>query len=125
MQYDVSTPQLYLDALTDDWRKATLEQLRALIKTAAPDIQEDIAYKMLCYRDDQGTIFHLNAQKHYVSLYVGNIANIDQGDELLTGLDTGKGCIRFKKSISVEQTHINTFIRKVLNLHRQGSDIGC
>ncbi|WP_281559318.1 DUF1801 domain-containing protein [Thalassomonas sp. RHCl1] len=125
MQYDVTTPEQYIAALADDWRRDTLEQLRKLIKTSAPFLNEGIAYKMLSYSDHSGSLFHLNAQKHYVSLYVGNISAIDEQGELLAGLDLGKGCIRFKKSVPVASTQIQAFISKAIALHQAGKNIGC
>lgn len=70
-------------------------------------------------------VFGLNAQKHYVSFYVGNAGTIDPDGSLLAGLDCGKGCIRFKKTQAVEKTRIDAFIEKAAELHRQGVDIGC
>ena len=125
MQYDVTTPEQYMAALADDWRLDTLKQLRELIKTSAPFLTEGIQYKMLSYSDHSTSLFHLNAQKHYVSLYVGNISAIDEQGELLAGLDLGKGCIRFKKSLPVADTRIDAFINKAVTLLLQGKDIGC
>ncbi len=73
MQYDVKTPSEYIKVLNDDWRREKLEEVRALIKSKAPSLSEGINYKMLSYGDKNGNVFHLNAQKHYVSLYVGNV----------------------------------------------------
>ena len=125
MQYDVTTPGAYLDALEADWRCETLVQLRAQILEHAPELVEGIDYKMLSYRDDTGIVFSLNAQKHYVSLYVGNASTIDPDGALLAGLERGKGCIRFKKSVAVESTRIDAFIARAAELNRQGVDTGC
>jgi len=125
MQYDVTSPAAYLSELDDDWRRRTLEQLRDLILASAPDLKERIHYRMLCYSSDRGNLFHLNAQKHYVSLYVGDAEKIDPDGSLLSGLDVGKGCIRFRKSVSVDETRIAGFIDKAIALSRQGLDLGC
>jgi Uncharacterized conserved protein len=125
MQYDVKTPGEYLETLESDWRRETLLQLRALIQGQAPELVEGIDYKMLSYRDATGIVFALNAQKHYVSFYVGNASTIDPDGALLAGLDHGKGCIRFKKSVSVAKTQIETFIERAAELNRRGIDTGC
>ena len=125
MQYDVKTPSEYIEILVDDWRREKLEQLRALIKSKAPRLSEGINYKMLCYGDDRSNVFHLNVQKSYVSLYVGDLAKIDPDGELLKGIDTGKSCIRFKKSPSLSSTRIDEFIERAIQLWKQGADIGC
>ena len=125
MQYDVSTPQEYLNSLEDDWRRETLLKLRVLIKEKNPRIVEGINYKMLSYSDDDGTVFHLNAQKAYVSLYVGDAGKIDPAGRLLAGLDRGKGCIRFKKSVDVTATRIDAFIERAFALREQDVAFDC
>ncbi len=47
MQYEASTPEAYRSALEPDWRKEKLEQLRKLIITCGPELEEGIQYKML------------------------------------------------------------------------------
>ena len=63
MQYDVSSPSEYLEALDLDWRKDKLLQLRDLILHQDSDIQESISYKMLGFKLNSVELFHLNAQK--------------------------------------------------------------
>ena len=125
MQYDVKTPDEYLEVLESDWRRDTLLQLRRMIQAQAPELVEGIDYKMLSYRDATDIVFGLNAQKHYVSFYVGNASTIDPDGSLLVGLEHGKGCIRFKKSVVVSKTQIETFIARAAELNRRGVDIGC
>lgn len=50
MQYDVSTPDEYLDALDTDWRKEKLHGLRTIILKQDSAIEETINYKMLCFK---------------------------------------------------------------------------
>ncbi|TCD13786.1 iron chaperone [Oricola cellulosilytica] len=125
MLYDATTPEDYLEQLDDDWRRETLLGLRRLIKQKGPSLIERLNYKMLAYGDSRGNVFHLNAQKHYVSLYVGNASKIDPGGELLRGLNTGKGCIRFTKSVDVSKTLIDAFIERAIVRREEGEDIGC
>ncbi len=125
MQYDAETPEEYLRDLDDDWRREKLLELRQILFAAAPHLIEGINYKMLSYSDERGTVFHLNAQKHYVSLYVGNAQRIDPGGDLLDGLNIGKGCIRFSKSVDVSATRIDEFVGRAIALRQQGEDIDC
>lgn len=125
MQYNANTPTEYLDVLEEDWRKEKLLELREIILLKAYDFTERINYKMLCYTDENGDLFHLNAQKNYVSLYVGDTAKIDPEGSLLKGLNLGKGCIRFKKSVNVADTRIDEFIEKAIELWKDGIDVGC
>lgn len=125
MQYDAKTPSEYIKVLNDDWRREKLEEVRELIKSKAPSLSEGINYKMLSYGDKNGNVFHLNAQKHYVSLYVGNVEKIDPDGELLKGINIGKSCIRFNKSLSLSSTRIEEFIERAVQLWKQKADIEC
>jgi len=80
---------------------------------------------MLAFGKRGQTLCHLNAQKAYVSLYVGNAAGIDQGRGLLQGLNVGKGCVRFSKSIRVEDTRIDEFLQAAVERWRRGDNSGC
>lgn len=121
----MKTASEYIEVLDDDWRREKLEELRKIIKSKAPSLSEGINYKMLSYGDKSGNVFHLNAQKHYVSLYVGDVGKIDPDGELLKGVNTGKGCIKFNKSLSLSSTRIEEFIERAVQLWKKGSDIEC
>jgi len=125
MQYDVNTPKEYLAALDDDWRRNVLQELREVLLQEAPTLIEDISYKMLGFRDTEGFVFHLNAQKDFVGLYVGSVAAIDPSGELLEGLSKGKGCVRFTKTKSVRQTNIRRFIAQAMVLREAGVRFDC
>ena len=125
MQYEATTPAEYIDQLEDDWRRQKVESLRSILQSHAPELDEGIHYKMLSYGDEKGQVFHLNAQKNYVSLYVGDASKVDPEGVLLQGLDVGKGCIRFKKSVSVADTRIDEFVARTAELWKRGVDVGC
>jgi uncharacterized protein YdhG (YjbR/CyaY superfamily) len=125
MQYDADSPLQYLDALEEDWRKETLMKLREMIQSVDPELKEGVEYKMLSFGNDESNLFHLNAQKAYVSLYVGNISKIDNSGELLDGLSTGKGCIRFSKSVEPADTRIDEFIERAVQIWKEGGDTSC
>lgn len=125
MQYDVTSPSEYLESLNSDWRKDILQELRELILKQDSEIQETINYKMLCFKLNDLELFHLNAQKDYVSLYSGDIKKIDPYGIFLDGLKTGKGCIRFTKTKVISKTSIEEFIKRAVSLIREGKDIAC
>ena len=125
MQYDVKNSDEYLELLEDDWRKEKLLAIREMILDYAPELEEVIRYKMLNYGKDDNYVLALNAQKHYVSLYVGTIDKVENAESLLAGYNYGKGCIRVKKSIKVEDTDLEQFIHKTLDMWRAGEDIDC
>lgn len=125
LQYDAKNSEEYLEMLEDDWRKEKLLAIRQMILTYAPELEEVIRYKMLNYGKDDHYIFALNAQKHYVSLYVGTIEKISNAETLLAGYNYGKGCIRIKKSIKIEETGLEQFIHKTVDMWRAGEDTAC
>ena len=125
MLYNVSNPLEYMESLALDWRKDKLQELREIILKQDSSIQETINYKMLCFMLNDSVIFHLNAQKGYVSLYCGNTKKIDPTGDLLAGLNIGKGCIRFTKTKDISKTRIEDFIKQTILLLKEGNDIGC
>ena len=101
----------YIENPEADWRKQKLLEVRELILRNAGDIGEGIEYKMLCYGYEGKNIFHLNAQRVYVSLYVRNIGKVAGADKMLSDFDRGKGCIRVKKKVALPYTRLEDFIR--------------
>ena len=125
MLYDVKTPKEYMESLDLDWRKEKLQELRDIILKQNAKITESINYKMLHFKLNDLGLFHLNAQKGYVSLYCGNTKKVDPDGKLLEGLNHGKGCIRFTKSKDVSKTRIDEFIVQAVSLLKSGADLGC
>jgi len=125
MQYEVKSPSEYLDKLENDWRRDRLNQVREMIKKHGPDLNEGIQYKMLAYDLDGKSIFNLNAQRAYISLYVGTINKVDNAHELLKAFDTGKGCIRIKKRVEIQETGLEEFIKRTIALWKKGGNTAC
>ncbi len=125
VQYDVKSPEEYLEMLEVDWRKDILLAVRSWILQHGPELEERIKYKMLVYGRQDSDVFGLNAQKNYVSLYVGDLDKIPSSAALLEGFNTGKGCIRIRKSIDLESTRLEEFIQAALVHWRSGGDISC
>nr|WP_299384161.1 DUF1801 domain-containing protein [Allomuricauda sp.] len=125
MQYEAKTPSEYLEKLDNDWRKDTLEQVREMIKKQGPHLSEGIEYKMLSYGNNEKSIFHLNAQQAYVSLYVGNIDKVENARELLKDFDKGKGCIRIKKKVNISESSLEEFIKQTVELWEEGGNTDC
>ena len=125
MLYDAKTPAEYFKLLEEDWRKERLMEVRQMLYDADPELVEGIEYKMLGYGDGEKNLFNLNAQKNYVGLYVGTIDKVPNGRELLKDLDLGKGCIRIKKSVKIEETGLREFIEGAIKHWRAGGDTDC
>ncbi|MBT8458985.1 MAG: DUF1801 domain-containing protein [Boseongicola sp.] len=98
VKYTAETPQAYLSELDEDWRKERLLAIRAIIQDTVPELSEGIAYGMLGFERDGSVFCHLNAQRAFVGLYLGDVARLDPDGELTSDLNVGKGCIRVRKS---------------------------
>ena len=125
MLYDVKTPTEYMKNLERDWRYEKLKSIRKLIKSHVPNVKEFIHYKMLGYDYNKDNIFHLNAQKAYVGLYVCNIKKVDPDGSLLEGIDCGKGCIRFKKKTEIDESKLIQLIENAVSLSDHGIKSDC
>lgn len=125
MQYDAKDAKEYLELLKEDWRKEKLLEVRQMILAYGPELEESIRYKMLNFGKDEEYPFALNAQKNYVSLYVGTIDKIDNAHTLLKPFNCGKGCIRITKSINLKDTNLDEFIKTTIEMWRAGEDIDC
>lgn len=125
MQYDASSPEEYIEMLEEDWRKEKLLTIRQMILHYAPELEESIRYKMLNFGKEDSYVFALNAQKNYVSLYVGSLEKIPESKQLLEGYNLGKGCIRVRKTIDLEETGLEQFIQRTIDMWRAGEDTDC
>lgn len=99
--------------------------VRQLILKNWTDCNEGIEWGMLSFGDESKNIFHLTAQKGYVSLYVGDTNKVENADKMLDGFDRGKGCIRIKKSLDLSATKLEAFILGTIALHKAGGNMDC
>ncbi|MEM7647370.1 MAG: DUF1801 domain-containing protein [Pseudomonadota bacterium] len=125
MLYDVKNQTEYIKGLEDDWRLEKLQKIRKLIKKNVPGVKEVINYKMLGYDYKEDKIFHLNAQKAYVGLYVCNTKRVDPDGSLLNGINCGKGCIRFKKTTTISVDNLTQLIKNAVQISDQGIKNDC
>ena len=124
VSYQAASPEDYLAALDDDWRKEKLLALREMIfRTAPRDWVEATHWGMLGYGPEGNPITHLNAQKGYVALYVGDVERIDPGRKLLGGVNCGKGCVRFKKKDEIGE-NVEAFLEAYMVFKRAGMPLG-
>ncbi len=101
MKYEADSPDAYLTAIDDDWRKDRLLAIRDML-LAVPDMREGIGYGMLQYRLHGDVFAHLNAQKAYVGVYLGDLERIDPGAAIRGKMNCGKSCVRVRKSDDLE-----------------------
>ncbi|NMC30799.1 MAG: hypothetical protein GYA45_12090 [Pelolinea sp.] len=70
-----------------------LEEMRAVIKTAAPEAEEKISYQMPTFAQ-KGNLVHFAAHKNHIGFYP-NPSGIDKFRAELTEYETSKGAIQF------------------------------
>ena len=121
--YAAESPDDYFRMLEDDWRKERIRQLHDFILTKMPGWEATIDYKMLGYGPKGDAQMHMNAQKGFVGLYVGDVERIDPGRRLSGSLNCGKGCVRLRKKDVLDEGLI-AFLNMYFDLKRQGAHLG-
>lgn len=99
----------YLDDLPADAR-ATLEEVRTAIRSAAPDAQEKIGYGMPGFYLDGHPLTYYAAFKAHCSLFPGSAEVVRTFAKELTGYEVAKGTIRFP----IGKPPPATLIRKIV-----------
>ncbi len=101
MIYDADSPEGYLAALENDWRKEKLLAIREHF-LSIDGVTEGMQYKMLSYKRDSDPVAIMNAQKGYVSIYMDDLSVLDPDGSLLKGYNCGKSCLRLRKTDGIE-----------------------
>jgi uncharacterized protein YdhG (YjbR/CyaY superfamily) len=89
--------------------KAILEQTRAVIRTAAPDAAEKIAWQMPTFWQKEN-IIHFAAHKKHLGIYPGGEATAVFADKL-TEYKTSKGAIQFSYKEPIPYTLITEIVK--------------
>ena len=84
-----------LAALPDDQR-AALQRLRKAIRTAAPQAEECISYRLPAFRLEGRLLVAFGATAKHCGFYPISGTAVDAHREELQGYATSKGCIRFQ-----------------------------
>ena len=89
-----TTTDEYLATVPEEQRTA-LEQLRAMILAAAPDLTEAISYGVPAFKYKGKALVSMGAAKAHCAFYVQSPAVMDDHATDLAGYDTSKGTVRF------------------------------
>ncbi len=101
MQSKAPTVQAYLEQAPMERREA-LEKLRNLCQTILQGYEEVMEYGMPVYRKNGIGEVAFASQKNYISLYIMKQDALEPSLPLLTGLNVGKGCIRYSKPEKID-----------------------
>jgi uncharacterized protein YdhG (YjbR/CyaY superfamily) len=90
----LTTIDEYLADVNPDQRR-TLNKLRAIVRTAAPEAQECISYGIPAFRLNGRALVFFGAWTNHCSLYPGNSAILKHFRDDLKDFEIRKGTIRF------------------------------
>lgn len=85
----------YLSALPDNQRTA-LEQLRKIIRSAAPNAEEYVNYGLPAFRLGGKMLVAIGASAKHCAFYPGNGSSVAAHAKELEGFETSKGTIKFQ-----------------------------
>ena len=95
---DVAT---YLEEAPAD-RRECLNAIRNICREVLVGYDEDMDYGMPSYRRDGGVEVAFASQKNYISLYILQQDVLEAHRDRMTGLNIGKGCIRYPSPKKVD-----------------------
>ena len=97
----------YVAGLPDD-KRATLAELRRLIKEAAPEAVEGMGYGMPSFKYRGRPLVYVAAAKNHCGLYGPAVADYQED---LAGYDTSKGTIRFPPGKPLPEELVKQLVR--------------
>jgi uncharacterized protein YdhG (YjbR/CyaY superfamily) len=94
-------------------RREGLRLLRDLCREHLPGFTETFRYRMPGYvrADETEGEIGFAAQKHYLSFYVTRTDVMDAHRDRLTGLDLGKGAIRYRRTDQIDVDVVRSILR--------------
>lgn len=120
MQSKAATISEYLEELPPD-RRSALSELRAVIHRVAPKADEWMQYGLPAF----GDLCAMASQKNYMALYVCEGDIVKAHLPKLGKVSCGKGCIRFKRLADLNLSTVESILREVLELRKQGIGPSC
>jgi len=96
-----------------DGRRAILAKLRDACRAELAGFGESMAYGMPTYSRDGTAEVAWASQRRYISLYVMRADVLDAHRGQLTGLDVGKGCVRYRSPAAVDLSVVRSMLAAV------------
>lgn len=120
MTSKATTIDEYLEELPSE-RRTALSEVRALIHRVAPKTVEAMQYGLPSF----GDLCALASQKNYMALYVCESDLVKSHLAALGKVSCGKGCIRFKRLADLNLSAVESLLRDILKLRKQGIGPSC
>lgn len=99
----------YFATLSDD-KRAALEKLRQIIRSAAPKAEECISYGLPAFRQN-GPLVAFGATANHCAFYPMSGSIVDAHRKELEGYDTSKGTIRFQPDHPLSATLVRKIVK--------------
>lgn len=99
----------YLATVTPEQRVA-LEQLRKIIRAAAPKAEECISYGIAGYRQN-GMLVGYGASAKHCSFFLMNGSTVEAHKDELKGYSTSKGAINFQPDKPLPTALVKKFVK--------------
>lgn len=100
----------FLASVPEDQRKA-LEDLRNVIRSAAPGASEAISYGVPAFKLNGKPLVSFGAAKGHCSFYVQSPAVMEAHATDLKGFDTTKGTVHFTPDKPIPATLVTTLVK--------------
>lgn len=111
MLSNFTNPDDYFNNLPTD-RKEGLLKLRQVIKELLPHAEETMHYNMPTYKIGESFVA-LASQKNYMCLYVCYPEILEKFEGELKHLNSGKGCIRYKRAEDLPMDTIKNIVKEI------------
>ncbi len=106
-------------AKTDTWfksanpaQRSTLESLRKLIRTAAPEAIEEIKWSRPCYSNANGMYCYLHSTQSHATLGFANGALLKDPEGLLEGTGKLMRHIKFKEGSALPRSAVTALLKQ-------------
>ncbi len=96
-------------------RKEALSKFRKLCREILVGYDEIMAYKMPAYTRDNAVEIGFASQKNFIAFYVAIHEVMLSNEDLLKGLNHGKGCIRYANPNKIDFVIIKKLLNDTLN----------
>ena len=120
MQSKARNVDEYLIEIPESRREA-LAKLRMLCKEILVGYEESMEYGMPSYKQSGREVeVAFASQKNYISFYILKEDVLNKYRDALSGLNLGKGCIRYRKPQQIDYKIVQELL---LESYRSGSEI--
>ncbi|MCI0585797.1 MAG: DUF1801 domain-containing protein [Planctomycetes bacterium] len=110
-------------ALWSGEKRAALERLRKVIRSAAPEAEECISYQLPAFRQD-GMLVAFGATDNHCSFFLMSSTTLADHEDEVAGYDTSKGTIRFQPDEPLPAALVRKLVKARLAENRRNRKRG-